>query len=61
MAKILPNFSHQKSVERLIDNVKKIVRKEEINNKDVYDAVVLVEKKTNRKGATVIKFKDVSM
>ena len=61
MARVLPGFSYQKSVERLIKNVKKITRKEEINNKDVYEAVLIVEKKTNRKGAALIKFKDVSI
>lgn len=61
MTRVLPGFSHQKSVKRLIENVKKIVRKEEIKNKGVYEAVVVVEKKTNRKGAAIIKFKDVSI
>ena len=49
MARVLPGFSHQKSVERLIKNVKKITRKEEINNKDVYEAVLIVEKRQTGK------------
>ena len=58
MARVLPGFSHQKSVERLIKNV---TRKEEINNKDVYEVVLIVQKKTNRKGAAIMKFKNVGI
>jgi cobalamin biosynthesis protein CbiG len=50
MQKVLPGFAFKKSVERLRTVIKKALRKDELANKDVADAVSFIEKKTMKKG-----------
>ena len=50
MQKVLPDFAFKKSVERLRKGIKKVLRKDELANKDVADAGSFVETKTMKKG-----------
>ena len=50
MQKVLPGFAFKKSVERLTKVIKKVLRKDELANKDVADAVSFIETKTMKKG-----------
>ncbi|CAB4022628.1 Hypothetical predicted protein [Paramuricea clavata] len=60
MQKVLPGFALKKSVERLRKGIKKVLRKDELANKDVADAVSFIETKTMKKRGSLIKFNDSS-
>ncbi|CAB4007347.1 Hypothetical predicted protein [Paramuricea clavata] len=60
MKKVLPGFAFKKSVERLRKGIKKVLRKDELANKGVADAVSFIETKTMKKWGSLIKFNDPS-
>jgi hypothetical protein len=61
MKKIVPQFAMKKSIHNLRSSFQKIIRKDgKISNADVVDAVQYVENNSQKKGSSVIKFKDAS-
>ena len=61
MQNVFSGFAFKKSVERLRKSIKKVLRKDELGNKDVADAVSFIETKTMKKRGSLIKFNDVSI
>ena len=59
--RIIPDFCFKKSVERLSDGIKNVMKSKEVNNQHVVNAVRHIEKKIVKKGSTVLKFKEVSI